>query len=527
MAEELEPQAEKIDLEHYWSLARRRQWYFLLPFFGVWLLVWCASWLLPSTYRSSTLILVEQPAVPQQYVTPNVSASDLQNRLDSMTEQILSRTRLQRIIDTRNLYLNERDHRTSEELVERMRKDITVELVRAPDRQVTAFNVFYSSKDPLVAQTVTSDLTNLFINENLEFRQQRSENTTEFLTSQLEEARQGLAAQEQKLREYKDKHIGELPTQLQGNIQILSGLQNQLQGEQDALGRAKQQNVYLESLVNQYRSAQGTVSGGDAPQGLPAIEQELARLRAQLADLSSHYTDKHPDVRKLKDQIAKTERMKLQLEAGLASSASTEHADSDAALSSSPPVMELQSQLKANQIEIANRQESIRGLKAKIAEYQGRLNQTPVREQQLADLSRDYEQSRTNYESLLAKKNQSALATNLERQQQGENFRILDPPSLPSKPFSPDRLKLSVIGLFAGIVVGGGVAAAAEYTDDHLYSEKELKILVPVPVLAELPAIPTVAEEQQRRRKLHLGFAYTGFMLAVMVVGILIVYRHG
>jgi len=152
-------------------------------------------------------------------------------------------------------------------------------------------------------------------------------------------------------------------------------------------------------------------------------------------------------------------------------------------------MMEVQSQLKANRLEIANRQETIQALKAKINEYQARLNQTPVREQQVADLSRDYEQSKANYESLLAKKNQSELATNLEKRQETEHFRILDPPSLPTKPYSPNRFKLACIGLAAGLVLGAASVAVAELTDDRIYSEKEMKKLLPADVLTEIPRL--------------------------------------
>ena len=148
---------------------------------------------------------------------------------------------------------------TPDEVVEQMRKDIEIELVHDRD-QLTAFNVYYSSRDPHVAQQVTKELTDLFISENLEARQEQSENTTQFLESHLEEARKSLSEQEEKIREFKDQHLGDLPGQLQSNLQILGGLQAQLGGEQDALNRAKQQNVYLESLLGQYRSVQRSTS---------------------------------------------------------------------------------------------------------------------------------------------------------------------------------------------------------------------------------------------------------------------------
>ena len=420
----------------------RRRWWLALPAFAAWIAVSAVGWFLPAKYRSETVILVEQQRVPEQYVVPNVSA-DLQERLQNMTQQILSRTRLLGIMNDANLYPRLRGHMTPDELVERMRKDIQIELVQASDRrELTAFKVAYLSTSPQLAQKITSQLTSLFIDENLRTRQQQSEQTTEFLDSQLEEARTSLSQQEARVKEFKSLYLGELPEQVQSNVQILSGLQGRLQQEMDSLAQAKQQNVYLESLLNQWRTLESDLQVGrnEGAQTPPALNQELDRLRSQLADLSAHYTDKHPDIRKLKEQIAETEKIKQQMEAQVAAASqatpaqSTEpHPSSYADLRMSPR-MEVESQLKANKLEVENRQRSTQELLRQIEGYQSRLNLTPVREQQLAGLTRDYEQSRRNYEQLMAKRDQSAMATNLEKRQEGEQFRVLDPPNLPQKP---------------------------------------------------------------------------------------------
>jgi polysaccharide chain length determinant protein (PEP-CTERM system associated) len=527
----------KVDFKEYWALARRRCWYFIIPFFVGWAVVFVIAWLLPPVYRSGTLILVEQPSVPQQYVVPNISSS-LQDRLNNMTQQILSRTRLLHIIDSLNLYARDRARTSPDAILERMRKDIEIELVRATDPQVvTAFNIYYSSENPHVAQQVTSELTNLFIRENLEAREQQSENTTKFLESQLTDARTSLAAQELRLRNYKDQYLGELPGQLQSNIQILSGLQGQLQAEQEILSRAKQQNAYLESLLSQYRTLETSLNSGgtNVPVGLPAIDQELDRLRAQLADLSSHYTDRHPDVRKLKEQIAKAERLKEKLTADLkAKAAAPQGSDSSgpevsnyADFKETAAVVEVRSQLKANQFEMSNRQRSINNLEARIAEYQGRLNRTPVREQQLADIMRDYDQSRANYDSLLAKKNQSEMATNLEKRQQGENFRMIDPPSLPNKPYSPNRFKLACIAVFAGLVLGVVSAGGAEFLDDRIYNEDKLKKLLPAAVIAEIPPVVSLHEEKSQRRQVWLAGLTGCLVVMMMLAGAALTYLKG
>ena len=222
MEEQLEDQSQEgFHLNEYIDLVRRRRWLLLIPLFSVWLLVWVATWFLPSVYRSGTLILVEQPAVPEKLVPTNVT-DDLQSRLDSITQQILCRTRLMGIIEQLDLYPKLRARVSPDEVVERMRKDIEIELVRSADKdRLSAFNVYYQSDNPRVAQEVTTELTNLFISENLEARRKASENTTNFFESQLNEARQKLAQQEERVRQFKDQHLGELPGQLQTNLQIL------------------------------------------------------------------------------------------------------------------------------------------------------------------------------------------------------------------------------------------------------------------------------------------------------------------
>ncbi len=438
------------------------------------------------------------------------------------------------IIDSQHLYVRDRKRLTPDEVVERMRKDIEIELVHDRD-QLTAFNVFYSSRDPYVAQQVTKQLTDLFITENLEARQEQSENTTQFLEGHLEDARKSLSEQEDKIRRFKDEHLGDLPGQLQSNLQILGGLQTQMGGEQAALDRARQQNVYLESLLGQYRSVQRSKSVDNISMGLPAVEQELDRLKARLADLSSHYTELHPDVRKVKEQIAKAEKMKQQIRAELKDNTpgaetddnSASNPKSDAEVREMSPMVELASQLKVNRIEIANRERGLEQLKERIAEYQARLNREPVREQQLADLTRNYDQSRANYDTLLKKRNDSELATSLERRQQGEHFRILDPPSLPLKPLSPDRLKLSIVGLFVGLVLGAAVSTGAELIDDRLYDEKELKELLPVEVISEIPNIMTPGEESKRQALGWLQWLATGLEFAMIAAGFAISYFRG
>jgi polysaccharide biosynthesis transport protein len=536
VVDEPEDQA-SLGLEECWAIVRRRRWWILLPAFLCWAVAWGGSRIWPATYQSEALILVEQQKVPEQYVVPNVTVS-LEDRLQSMTQQILSRTRLQATIDRFHLYS---PHNGLSRLmqpgdpVEQMRKDIQIDLVASPGRpgELTAFKIRYSAGSPELAQQVNSELTSLFIEENLKSQQQLSESTTTFLDNQLAAARAKLEEQEDKVRAFTARHFGNLPSQLGSNVAILSGLQTQLQSVERAVDIAKQQKLYLESLLEQYESVRGGLdSTTTSPQ---ALAKQLVDLRIRLADARSRYTDDHPDVIALKTEIAKTEKLKKEIEAEITTvdqkSKTANAVDFDAAeaVENGAPtsVMQIQSQLKANQLEIQNDQQQEKDLESQISVYQTRLNMTPETEQELADVSRGYEESNSNYNSLLQKEMQSQLATSLEQRQQGEQFRILDPPRLPDKPSSPNHFLFSVGGLAAGIAVGLALALALELTDVRVRQEKDIEGLLPAHLLVSIPRLSTPLEERLRvtASLVELGAAVT--IVILIVAGNLYAFYRG
>ena len=368
-------------------------------------------------------------------------------------------------------------------------------------------------------------------------RQEESQGTTDFLEKQLEDARESLSEQEAKVREFEGGHEGALPMQEQGNLAILASFQSQLQSEEDALNTAKQQRVYLQALLEQERSAQSRTrpsgaEGSDAaaPMDLVAIDNQLEKLRSQLADLSSRYTDNYPDVQNTKNQISKLEVIRDNLVAAskLSSKQAKQRGDNSGAIDPTltGPAQQTQSQLQANQLEIGNRESAIASLKAKIGDYQGRLNAEPATEQQLADIERGYEQSKANYDELLKKKDASEMATSMEEMQQGERFSILDPPSLPSKPDSPNRLKFCGMGLAVGLALGVIVAGAFEFMDDRLHTEKEIRALLPVSVISEIPEIITPLDERASKRKLTLGWVASVLVVGTILAGSVFSFLH-
>ncbi len=508
-------QSNGMSWRDYRLVLLRRRWSLLGPFFLLGLVGFGVALMWPNTYRSEALILVEQQKVPEQYVTPNV-ATNLPERLQAMTQQILSRARLVKLIEDFKLYPRERGRLTMDELLEKMRDDIGVEPINAPGRQgdVTAFRISYTSENPRLAQQVTNELTSLFIDENLKARTQFSASTTDFLENQLQEARKVLEEQEQRLREYKTRFLGELPEQQQSNLQMLISIEAQIRDVTGSLERAEQQKVYLESLKSEYQGIQESLSGQAS--GLPAGTGQsgdpvLDGLRSQLRDLETKYTSRHPDVVKLRQQVA-------QLEAQRASTEKPKGNDEvalPATIPGRPALAEIESRLKAIAVQMEGYNRDIQDLRKRSQAVQARLNVMPLHEQQLAEVTRNYENSRANYQSLLQKSLQSGLATNLEMRQQGEQFRIIDPATLPEKPIEPNRVQITLYGWILGLCAGAGLCALREMTDRSVRTKHDLGRVTSIPVLVTVPILRSRMQEN-RQRSLH--FVEVAFMTVLISV---------
>lgn len=530
MMEELDDQKSMRSMDEYWAMVVRRRWWILGPLFLGWLIVFASAWVIPPKYTSESVILVEQQKVPQQFVMPNVQV-DLEERLQSITQLVLSRGRLLKIIGNLHLYQGLFFSSPDDQIMQ-MRKDIKIDLVQTPPApgkpaELTAFKIAYVADKPQIAQQVNTQLAGFFIDENVLASQQQSEQTTNFLQSQLTEAAARLAAQEKSTREYEASHMGELPDQLQSNLQILNGAQGQLQAAIDARDKALQQQAYLNSLATQYDSMGVTESTSPTP---ITQAQQLDAMRAELATLEAKYTPDHPDVKKLKDTIAKMEQMQKDQQSTKSDDASNDGDKQTATpsqLQAMTPVMQIQSQLKANKMEIQSREAQIAKLENKVNQYQARLNATPGRQQELSDIMRNYDESKKDYDTLLSKSMSSSLATSLNRQQQGDQFRIIDPPSLPEKSSFPDRFKFSLAGLGIGLALAFVFGVGSEFLDDRIRSEQDLLDAAQLPVLAEIPPLPTDREISAQRWKPWIAVTAAIVIAIIIPTGIWYAYYWG
>jgi succinoglycan biosynthesis transport protein ExoP len=541
-----EPEAEvnlAETIEKGLGLVKRRRWWIAAPAFVIALATVFVLYLLPNKYTSEATILVVQQQVPERYVVPTAT-TDLSKALEAMTQEVLSRTRLLGIIDEFGLYAKEKKRLAAEELVDKMRRDVAITPLQSnPERrEINAFKIAFATESPHLAQEVTSRLTTLFIEQNLKRREDQAKTTTRFLNEQLEAAKTKLAEQEQRVRDFKMEHLGELPEQQAGNLGILASLQSQLENVMGNLNRAQQQRLYLESLIGEYRRlAQRRVPLVDASGAsqvlspVEAAQRDLRTLEAERRRLLTQYTPQHPDVIRNSQEIARQKDLIKMLAAAQAETESAKAADKHAAneqasgaesAENSAAVAQLRSQLEANQLEIENLKRTEAKLRTDIEHYQARLNQTPVREQQLASMLRDLELLRQNYADLLKKEQESQLATSLEKRQEGQQFRLVDPPNLPTIPSSPKRLKISLGGLGGGLAIGLALGLLVEMRDSSFHTEKDADRVLKLPLVVGIPRILTPPE----RRRIIWRWIFEGVAATVMAVAVcaaeLYVYRH-
>jgi polysaccharide chain length determinant protein (PEP-CTERM system associated) len=438
---------------------------------------------LPKRYKSQTLVLVQQPTVPGDYVKPTVNG-DTSQRLSSMKQEILSRSRLEPVIQQFGIYRDLTSKLSMEDLVDSLRKAIEITPI-APMAETRAqglpgFYVSVTFGDPRTAQQVCSAITSMFMEENLKRRQQQAQQTTKFLGTQLGDAKAKLDEQDAKLADFKRHYIGALPDQEQTNLNLLAGLTSQLDATTQSLSRAQQDRTFTESMLSQQIASWQASRNGQNPE---TAAQQLSALQAQLAALKSKYTDDHPDVVKLKGDI---DALKLKL----ASEEEQKNVATDKPTRTTTEpgqVQALRAQIHQyeNTIkEMTARQESIQ---EQIRLYQGRVQSSPAIEQQYKELTRDYQTALEGYNDLLKKRDQSAIAADLEQSQQGEQFQVLDPANFPDKPSFPNKLFFGLGGLGGGLALGLGLAFFLEVRDTSLRTEQDVETFLHLPVLAMVP----------------------------------------
>ena len=486
-----------------WS---RRKWLaiivFALPFVAAISLIFS----MPPLYRSTASVLVERQQVPEAFVRPTVT-SDVETRLRTISQEILSRSRLDALISRFGLYVDLRKTRSNEEVVERMRSDIRLDF-RGTDvrtRSATiAFAISYRGPDPDIVAQVTNTLASFYIEENLKDRERQATGTADFLKGQVAGTRTKLDELEARVGEFRKRYLGELPQQMQANLVTFENLNSQLRLNSDGQSRAAERREALTALLAE---AASSPPASAAPAGVPSLNESqaarLVMLRQALASARARFTEEHPTVIRLNAQLAATEG---------------EPADSsgDATAPSSPYVLRLRESLKATESELKVLKVEEQRLRGAIAAYQARLENTPKREQEFQELSRDYESTRQLYDTLGKRYEEAQLAESMEQRQKGERFRMLDPAVASQIPAAPNRVRLFIVSLVLSLGLGVGALVLAEILDTSFHSVKELREFSIVPVLVSIPRIVTEADRKRLQRRFRLAAA--GAMLGLVVL---------
>ena len=470
------------------GMLRRRMWWIIVPTLILPIAAYLISGTLPFRYTSQTLVLVEQQKVPEAWVKSMV-AEQLNMRLATMQEQILSRTRLQPLIERFGLYKDEVGKTPMEDLVDRLRHAITVSAVRADFGAyaggLPGFTIAFTTDNPRLAQQVCAEITSMFIEENLKSHEGQEQGTLDFLKNQKDDAKQKLDDMDGKLAQFKQKYMGQLPGQEQGNMTMVQTLTNQLDAATQQLGRAQQDRTYLASVLAQneviWKQSQGApVASVSRPEEL---EQQINALKSQLAALESRYTEDYPDVVKTKHQL---ETLQAKLDAA-------KSAPPPKAVASSTPVSEPKEIVQAR-LQIKMLDDAIKAKTAEQQRIQGELRRfesniqlAPAVEEQYKSLTRDHDTALQFYNDLLKKVAEAEMTVDLTRRQQGEQFRVMDPPNLPERPTFPNRPLFAIGGGAGGFALGLLIMFALEFKDRAIRTERDVEAYLQLPTLALMP----------------------------------------
>lgn len=439
--------------------------------------------ILPAKYKSQTLVLVQPPTISPKIVE-QVDTVDLGQRLASLQQQILSRTRLEPIVRQLGLFPKEINRVSMDQLVAQLQKDIEVTPIqpmadtRAED--LPGFFINVTMGDPRQAQSVCSTVTSMFIEESLKVQNQRSAQTTDFLSQQLGSAKAALDDQDAKLAAFKMRYIGTLPDEEQSNLNLLTSLTTQLDAATQGLSRAEQDKSFAESMLNQQLAAFQASQVGEDPD---TLQQQLAALQSKLAGLRAQYTDQYPDVIQTEADIA---ALKKRIAAGNSAPPAPK---STRSLVEPQQITQLRAQVHAADQTVVEKTKEQQQIKQQIALYQSRVQASPVVEEQYKELTRGYQTALAAYNDLLMKRNTSLMSQDLARQQEDQQFYLLDPANLPDSPSFPKPPLFALGGLAGGLGLSLGLAFLLEMQDTSLRNERDVEFALHLPVLAMIPSL--------------------------------------
>jgi polysaccharide chain length determinant protein (PEP-CTERM system associated) len=481
----------------YIDILLRRIWYVIIPFLLILTGIFVYLAVAPKIYKAETMVLITPQKVPENFIRPTITAS-IQERLQTLSKEILSRTRLEQLIKEFNLYPEKSRSAPTEEVVELMRNSVHFDLRSGGDRRESSggyFSISYKGKNPIVVARVTNRLASLFIEENLKSRELQAQGTVEFLETELKGTKEKLDRQEMVLTGFKKQHINELPDQRDANIRVLEQLQVTHQRIGESLKAAEDRKVIIQnkladlelggtstSYLDELRSGKnGAIAS--SPRLIGPQESQLNQLRTQLFELEAKYKPNHPDILITKKRIA-------DLEGAVRGSHVQKDKQENREDGRAGTYFEA---MKRDLLPLDREIQRLRAeegkIKGMISDQRGRIEKTPIREIALGQIMQDFNQTKEVHQTLLKKKEEAQQAENLERRQKGEQFKIVDPARIPDQPFKPNVPKVILIGLLAGLLAGLGLAFLREQLDHSFRDADDLEATFGLKVLANIPRI--------------------------------------
>jgi uncharacterized protein involved in exopolysaccharide biosynthesis len=553
----------------YAAIIKRRKYYILVPFLSIVIVAAIVAYVLPPIYKSTTTILIEGQQIPSDLVRSTVPTV-VEEAIQTITQQIMSRSKLLEIVNRFDLYNDLRERETTEEIIERMREDINLEMISAevidqrtgrPSIATIAFSLSYEWKDPSKVQKVANTLASLYLEQNLKDREEKARTTSIFIEAELNMLKDSIDQLENKIAEFKEKHFQALPEMAQLNLQMVQRLERETENIEQQIRNVRERKIYLEG---QLAGIDPDLPGIQGPGGRTAdAKQRLKYLHTEYIALKASLSEKHPDVIKMKKEINSLEnevtiKDEIQLKQNQLEELKTDlavnmgkfsekHPDviklkksieiiekelrdnikeigkrhSEAEAPENPAYINISTQIVTAKMEIDALKKDRDMLNAKLEEYQKRLELAPQIELEYNLLTRDYNNARMRYQETLHKLMEAKSAEGLEKGQKGQRFVIIDPAIFPEKPYKPNRLAIILIGFVLSIGAGIGVASLKEFSDQAIYSENALSLITGKPVLAVVPLIETEADRKRKKRKVII------FTLSILIgTGLIVLAVH-
>lgn len=513
-----------LRLSDYLEIARRRKWWVILSVLAMLIVSTVIGQRLKNIYRAETMILVDSSQVPYNYVAPVVTM-DVSARLTTLQQQVLSPTRLKKLVELEGLYPDPSGKGSEDDVIRSVQNSIIVEIVNPGGGKMGAFRIAYSSKKRDEVARVANHLAQMFIEENLKAREEQTSGTAQFLEDQMTETKRELDVTEVQLRDIKSRNILDLPESKPYHMEALATLRGQVQNINDKISQYQRDKTMLQSMLLSGGPAPTIdVESGDGVSGVSPDQVQLQRLEAKLVELRTRYGPAHPAVRRTQNEIDQLkEKIANAPPDSLAATANQKPAIQSNKSSPRNPV--LQAQIEKLDEDINDLTRQLPPLEKQIEFHTAKLADVPVFEQKIARLQQDYDSLKKQYTGLVEKKQSAEMSYALEVHQKAERFVVLDAAQTPLKPASPNRPLISFAGLLSGLLIGVALAVGVEMNDETVRSENEAALILGKPVLSAIPRLISAQERRVLRLRAIGMLACT--VVCALALGVLLSFVSG